>query len=187
MGPVGRYELSLFLEPDAMIDPQINPECRKMVLTSQIIVAALFTGCLSFLLIVLLIMPGKLDGWDLGLSKPMTSVALVVAFSILAARIIVPGIITEPMLRQLAQRKPKDPDWNDLFGVYQTTLIIKAAMLEGATFLLLIMHMLEHSPWTLALAVVFLLIILMHIPTPFRVNDWIEQQTLAIKEQRSMQ
>ncbi|MEI8374988.1 MAG: hypothetical protein WCJ35_19360 [Planctomycetota bacterium] len=91
-----------------MIDPQVDPERRKMVLTSQIIVAALFAGCLSFLLIVLLIMPGKLDGWDLGLSKPMTSVALVVAF---------------------------------------------------------------------------LLIILMHLPTPFRVNDWIGQQTLAIKEQ----
>jgi len=168
-----------------MLDP--HPERRKMVLTSQIIVAALFAGCLSFLLIVLLVMPGKLDGWDLGLSKPMTSVALVVAFSILAARIIVPGIITEQMLRQFARRESKEPDWKNLFGVYQSTLIIKAAMLEGATFLLLIMHMLEHSPWTLALAVAFLLIILMHMPTPFRVDDWIERQSLAIKEQRSLQ
>ena len=76
-----------------------------------------------------------------GTGQPLTLVALVVAFGILGARIIVPGVITAQMLRQLARREPKEPDWKDLFGVYQTTLIIKAAMLEGATFLLLIMHM----------------------------------------------
>ncbi len=165
-----------------MLDPQVDPERRKMVLTSQIILAALFAGCLFFLLIVLLIVPGKLASWDLGLDKPMSSVALVVAFGILAARIIVPGVITNQMLRQLAQREPKAPDWKDLFGVYQTTLIIKAAMLEGATVLLVIMYMLEHSPWTLALAVVFLLLLPMHIPTPLRVDDWIERQSLAVRE-----
>ena len=35
-----------------MLDPQADPERRKMVLTSQIIVAALFAGCLFFMLIV---------------------------------------------------------------------------------------------------------------------------------------
>ena len=169
-----------------MLDPQVDPERRKMVLTSQIIVAALFAGCLFFLLTVFLIVPGKLGGWDLGLGQPMTCVALVVAFSILATRIIVPGVITTQMLRQLAQREPKEPDWKDLFGVYQTTLIIKAAMLEGATFPLLIMHMLEHSPWTLALAAVFLLLLLMHMPTPLRVDDWIERQSAAVKEIASL-
>ena len=165
-----------------MFDPQADPERRKMVLASQIIVAALVAGCLFFLLIVVLVVPGKLGSWDLGLGKPMTCVALVVAFGLLAARIIVPGAITAQLLRQLARREPKEPDWKDLFGVYQQTLIIKAAMLEGATFLLLVMHMLERSPWTLALAVVFLLILLMHIPTRPRVDDWIERQSLAVRE-----
>jgi hypothetical protein len=127
-------------------------------------------------------MPGKLGSWDLGLGKPMTCAALVVAFGLLAARIIVPGVITGQTLRQLARRESKEPDWKDLFGVYQTTLIIKPAMLEEATFLLLVMHMLERSPWTLALAVVFLLILLMQMPTPLRVDDWIERQSLAVKE-----
>jgi hypothetical protein len=167
-----------------MLEPQEDPERRKMVLTSQIIVAALFAGCLFFLLIVLLIVPGKLGSWDLGLAQPMTCVALVVAFGILAARIVVPGVITNQMLRQVAQRQPKEPDWKDLFGVYQTTLIIKAAMLEGATFLLMIMYMMEHSPWTLALAVVFLLLLLMHMPTPLRVDDWIERQSVSVREMR---
>lgn len=170
--------------PDTMSNPEMTPERRKMVLTSQIIVAALFAGCLFFLLIVLLIVPGKLGSWDLGLGQPMTCVALVVAFGILAARIVVPGVITNQMLRQVAQRQPKEPDWKDLCGVYQTTLIIKAAMLEGATFLLMIMYMLEHSPWTLALAVVFLLLLLMHMPTPLRVDDWIERQSVSVREMR---
>jgi hypothetical protein len=153
-----------------------------MVLTSQIIVAALFAGCLFFLLIVLLIMPGKLGSWDLGLDKPLTCVALAVAFGILAARIILPGVVTAQMLRQLARRESKEPDWKDLFGVYQTTLIIKAAMLEGATFLLLVMYMLEHSPWTLTLAMAFLVLLLMHMPTPSRIDDWIERQSLEVEE-----
>lgn len=145
--------------------------------------AALIAGCLFFLLIVLLIVPGKLGSWDLGLGKPMTCSALVVAFSILVARIIVPGMTTAQMLRRLSRREAtREPDWKDLFGVYQTTLIIKAAMLEGATFLLLVTHMQERSPWTLALAVVFLLILLMHMPTPLRVDDWIERQSLAVRE-----
>lgn len=171
-------------EPDIMLDPQTDPERRKMVLTSQIIVAALFAGCLFCLLIVLLILPGKLGNWHLGLDKPMTSVGLVAAFGILAARIILPGVITAQMLRQLAGRKSKEPDWKDLFGVYQTTLIIKVAMLEGATFLLVIVYMIEHSPWTLTLAVVFLLLLLMHMPTPLRVDDGIERQSVTVNEMR---
>ncbi len=43
--------------------------------------------------------------------------------------------------------------------------------------------MLERSPWTLVLAVVLLPILLLHIPTPRRVDDWIERQSLAIKGQ----
>ena len=167
-----------------MLDPQTDTERRKMVLTSQIIVAALFIGCLFFLLIVLLIVPGTLGSSDLGPDKPLTCAALVAAFGILAARIIVPGVITNQMLQQLAQRKSKEPDWKDLFGVYQSTLIIKAAMLEGATFLLVIAYMVEHSPWTLAVAVVFLLLLAMHMPTPLRVDDWIERQSIAVKERQ---
>ena len=97
------------LEPDAMLDPQIDPERRKMVLTSQIIVAALVAGCLFFLLIVLLIVPGKLGSWDLGLGKPMTCVALVVAFGILAARIIVPGVVTARCYGSLPSESPRNP------------------------------------------------------------------------------
>jgi hypothetical protein len=152
-----------------------------MVLTSQIILAALVAGCLLFLLIVVLVAPGKLAGWDVGPDKPLTCAGLVVAFSILAAGIVVPGVITGQMVRQLSGREQK-LDWKDLFGVYQTTLIIKAAMLEGATFLLLVMHMLERSPWTLGLAVASLLLLLMHMPTPSRVDDWIERQSPAARD-----
>ena len=160
-----------------MFELQADPARRKMVLTSQIIVAALVAGCLFLLLNVLLIVPGKPSSWDVQVIRPMTTVGLVAAFGILAARIIIPGIVTAQMLRQLAQREPEEPDWKDLFGVYQTALIIKAAMLEGAIFLLLIMYILEHSPWTLALAAVFLLMLLMHMPTLPRVDDWIERQS----------
>jgi hypothetical protein len=170
-----------------MLDPQTDPQRRTMVLAAQIIVAALVAGCLFFLLIVLLILPGELGGWEVGWNKPVTMVAIVGAFGILAARIIVPGVVTAQMLRQLARRAPQEPDWKDLFGVYQTTLIIKAAMLEGAIFLLLVAHMVERSPWTLALAVALLAAVLLHMPTPLRVEEWIQRQSRAVEEQRSMQ
>jgi len=35
---------------------------------------------------------------------------------------------------------------------------------------------------TLALAVVFLVLLLLHMPTPLRVDEWIERQSLAVKE-----
>jgi len=156
-----------------------------MVLTSQIIVGALVAGCFFFMLIVLLIGRGDFGSWELALNKPLTLVGIVAAFAILSARIVVPGVITAQMLRQLAERE-QQPEWRDLFGVYQTMLIIKAAMIEGSIFLLLVMHMTEHSRWTLALAVVLLVILLAHMPTVRRVDEWIERQTRAIQEQRSM-
>ena len=165
-----------------MLETQGDPERRKMVLTSQIIVAALAAGCLFLLLIVLLMVPGTLGSWDLGLGKPLTLIALLAAFGILGARIVVPGVIAAQMLRQLARRGAKEPEWKNLFAVYQTTLIIKAAMLEGAIFLLLVMHMLERSPWTLVLAMVLLLVLLMHVPTSLRVDDWIQRQSLALEQ-----
>jgi protein-S-isoprenylcysteine O-methyltransferase Ste14 len=167
-----------------MLDPQADPQRRKMVLGSQIIVAALVAGCVFFLLIVLLIVPGKLGSADLGPSKPLTSLALVAAFVMLATRVVVPGIITAQMLRPFPPQQAAETGWTGLFGVYQTSLIIKVAMLEGATFLLLITHMVERSPWTLALAVAFLLIILMHMPTLRRVDDWIQRQSRAIEERQ---
>ena len=91
--------------------PQVDPERRKMVLAAQIIVAALVAGCLFFLLIVVLIVSGKFGNWEFGPSKPITLIALVVAFGILAARIIVPGVVTGQMLRPYAQPGAKEPDW----------------------------------------------------------------------------
>lgn len=158
-----------------MFDLQADPERRQMVLASQIIVAALFAGCLFFLLIVVLIVPGKLGNWQLGPSKLMTLVSLVAAFGVLVARIVVPAAVTAQMLGRLARPGAEGPGWRELFGVYQATLIVKVALLEGAIFFLLVAHMTERSPWTLALAVVLLLMVLMHMPTPSRVDHWIER------------
>jgi hypothetical protein len=167
-----------------MLDSQADPQRRQMILGSQIIVAALVAGCVFFLLIVLLIVPGKLGSGDLGPSKPLSSLALIASFFLLAARVVVPRIIAAQMLRRFTPQRAPETGWTSLFGVYQTSLIVKVAMLEGATFLLLITHMIERSPWTLALAVALLLIILMHMPTPRRVDDWIQRRLRAIEERQ---
>jgi hypothetical protein len=169
-----------------MFDPQADAEQRKALVASQIIVAALFVGCLFFLLIVLLIVPSKLGGWELGPGRPLSLAALVMAFGILGARAIVPGVATAQMLRRFASQESGAPEWKGLFGVYQATLIIKVAMLEGVVFMLLIAHMVERSPWTLSAAVVLLTLLLLHMPTPRRVDDWIERQAIAVGQQRGL-
>ena len=167
-----------------MSTSEMTPEQRKMVLISQIVVASLVAGCLFFLLVVVFVGRDKLGTWELRPNQqPMTVLALVVAVSLLAMRIIVPRIITGQMLRALFQRESADPSWKDVFCVYQTTLIIKAAMIEGAIFLLLVMHLIEHSPWSLAAAVVFLAILLLHMPTPQRADNWIERQSQKQREE----
>ena len=158
-------------------------EQRKLVWISQIIVANLIAGCLLFLLIVVFAVQGQLGAWELRPNQqPMTVLALIVAFIMLAIWTIVPRIITAQLLRSLFQRESAAPSWKDVFRVYQTTLIVKAAMIEGAIFLLLVMHMIERSSWSLAAAVVFLAILLLHMPTPQRVDNWIERQSQKQRE-----
>jgi hypothetical protein len=171
-----------------MQDSQVDPERRKMVLVAQIIVAALVAGCLFFMLIVLVAGRGHFSSAELGLDKqPLTTIGLIAALVVVAARLVVPRVVTGQMLQQLSRRDSKEPEWNDLFSVYQTILIIKAALVEGVIFLLLVVHMIEHSPWSLALAVAFMAVLLLHVPSASRVDEWIERQSMAIREQRSMQ
>ncbi|MCA9068092.1 MAG: hypothetical protein KDA84_04180 [Planctomycetaceae bacterium] len=61
---------------------------------------------------------------------------------------------------------------------YQVELIIKLALLEGATFFNIIAYQMERQWWTLAIVVLLLVLIAAKFPTISVIQQWIERQTL---------
>ncbi|MGA2703274.1 MAG: hypothetical protein ABSH35_19540 [Isosphaeraceae bacterium] len=71
-----------------------------------------------------------------------------------------------------------------LAQLYQTQLIIGAAMLEGAAFFATIAYMLERNPIALATAIVLLGALVARFPTSDRVNAWLDRQLGLLQEER---
>jgi len=71
-----------------------------------------------------------------------------------------------------------------LAQLYQTQLIIGAAMLEGAAFFATIAYMVERNPIALATAIVLLGALIARFPTSDRVNAWLDRQLGLLQEER---
>lgn len=153
--------------------------------TCQIIIGALVMGVVSFLVIVVLF---------IRLEKPLdppiiTYVALAMGASVLAMSFFVPGAVITQMRRQIAKGAAppsgKSPEEKTvLLPIYQTQLIIGAALLEGGAFFATIAYMLERKPIALAAAGVLLGVLLTRFPTIDRLRGWIDRQTETMLEER---
>jgi hypothetical protein len=75
-------------------------------------------------------------------------------------------------------------DTGSLAQLYQTQLIVGAAMLEGAAFFAGIAFMLERNPIAAAVALVLLAVLAARFPTRDRVAGWLDRQLELIKEER---
>ena len=73
-----------------------------------------------------------------------------------------------------------------LWFVYMTKTIVGAAILEGATFFLIVVFMLERSPLMAACAVALMAVVAAHFPTIGRVSEWIADRLRRLDEQRQM-
>jgi len=78
-----------------------------------------------------------------------------------------------------------------LAPIYQTQLIIGAAMLEGAAFFATIAYMfatiaymVERNPLALATAIALLGALVARFPTSDRVNAWLDRQLGLLQEER---
>jgi len=82
--------------------------------------------------------------------------------------------------------KPLDPasTTGKLVQLFQSQLIIGAALLEGAAFFAGIAYMLERSPLALATAIVLLIALAARFPTSGRVHAWFDRQRELIEEDR---
>jgi hypothetical protein len=71
-----------------------------------------------------------------------------------------------------------------LVQLYQTQLIIGAAMLEGGAFFAAVAYMVERNPLALATAIVLLGTLAARFPTSDRVNAWLDRQLGLLQEER---
>lgn len=173
------------------------------VRTLQIIVAALCSGLLMFLAIVLLMglettEPAPAANAAEGESgfALLTLVAAAFTLVAIAMSFIVPRVIVAQTLRRFAASEPAKSNSSGegpsgaeaqaLLGLHQTQTIIGAAMLEGAGMFVIIAYMLEGQPAVLLLLVLLLLGILARFPTLPRVVEWLVTKSRTIDELRAL-
>jgi hypothetical protein len=107
-------------------------------------------------------------------SEPfLTYIAAGGAVFVIAASIFVPRFFASPVERSFSGDS-KSLSVRPLAATYQTLLIIRCALLEGAAFFSLVAYMIERQPIAIGAAVVLLVALLANFPTASRLEAWIE-------------
>jgi len=155
-------------------------------------------GCVFFLVIVLALAAGAGQPADVPV---VTYAASAMAAAAVCARLILPGVLVAQARRKMRQgasvtgraslstvsidSADQNGDIVKLTQVFATRTITAAALLEGATLLLLIAFMIERSPLSLIFAAMLLLALVALFPTQSRTAAWIEGQQRLLDEERS--
>jgi len=145
-----------------------------MIRTMQIIALALPQGVILFALIAVFVLGA--------LSQPSSgnAVSLIAAgFAAVAfvAHLVVPNLIAG---RRVNTQTP--PTELQPYGAYQSQMIMKVALLEGAAFFNVIATIIEHNWWSLGIAGLLVGWMLTNFPTRGRVERWIAEQGIARRE-----
>lgn len=161
-----------------------NPQNLRQL---QIIVGALVTGCVVFLAITQVV-DHQGEALDKGQTPIQTYIAIVYAVMSLAARVVAPGVMVSAGRKRIVGAGDEDLDESrvreSLMQLLLTKTIVGAAIIEGATFFMLIAHMIEGMPLTLVLAVALIVVLAFHMPTRSGVTHWIEDQLALIDQER---
>lgn len=176
-----------------MLDSQQQEYLDRFTTTVQIIIGALAFGVLAFAIVVILMQPEQADADESGINSLMAAGAAVVALLML---MVVPKILQSNMRQSIvdgnflvknipAPVATELGDFGSLTAMYQVTLIVGAAILEGAAFYNLIAYMLEHQSINLLFAVGLLIAILFKFPTRGGIESWINDEQTLIAELRA--
>jgi hypothetical protein len=140
------------------------------VLTSQIIVAALCMGVLTFGGFALF-----QSGFKFVLPPTMTTlIGVFAAVSAIAMSFLVPAFMGHLSATRLgASQEAVTEIVKKLFSVYQVQLIIGCAFLEGAAFLNVILYQTSHNIMSIVSAALCVALMVVRIPTKAKIQDWI--------------
>jgi hypothetical protein len=170
----------------------------RATLTMQIIVGSLAAGVVMFSAVTLVLATQQ--------PKPVADTPLLTYMSIVAAPVAILAALTIPGFLVRSQRQPilagkptlragsiggsplpeAEQSLGPYIGGYQTALIVRSAILEGAAFFSLMAFMLEGQTASLVAVGVLFLFILSGVPTRSRVEEAIERQRRTVDEMRQM-
>jgi hypothetical protein len=166
---------------------------RGHVRTMQIICGALAAGIVTFLVVVLV-----LNGAPDAAAEPgvLTFISAGFFLVMLVISFLVPRIIVQGQIKQIAlgtwkppQQLPAGFDLSSesakLLLAYQTHMIVRLAMLEGAAFFALIAYLLEGHWLALCVGIAALALLLSQFPTRGRLENWADHaraQMQAIRQ-----
>jgi len=171
----------------------------QAIRTLQIVVAAMAAGVLSFLVVALMINAGRaMQPPDMPI---LTYMAIAAAPAAIVVATLFPGVVLRSQRQAILDGRQAFPTSDSgsiaqsadiadstqtYFGGYQTALIIRSAILEGAAFFAVTSYLLESMWWSLVVAVVLLLFILVGFPTQSRAEDAVERERRAVEELRQL-
>ena len=161
----------------------------RTIRSVQIIVVALALGPIVFAGMILFQRMNK------GPQRDAMIAYLAAGFAVtaLAARGVVGAATTTAQRKRIAARAwspgpnaaPVNLTDGDRFlFVFQQKTIIEAALVEGATFFVLISFMIAGQWWSLAVAGVLLLFLIVPFPTYDRVESWVRYQLELMEMER---
>jgi hypothetical protein len=173
----------------------------KQVRVLQLVVAAMISGILMFLIVVCLTAghgPAQEE------HPIVTTIALAMAALCVILRLIVPDVVVSAARRKIlrgeynpgasatwaAKRQALEAffrrtgDAGRLMAVYMTTTVLAGAILEGAAFLLLVAYLVDRQAVSLAVAIAILVALAAHMPWRARVFAWIDRELGHLEQQR---
>ena len=138
----------------------------KVASLLRIIIAAMVMGCLMFGAFVVFTQgPFNQPAKEMQLSLMAAGMALT---STLLAFVIPPIVVQ-------SQTRNANGDRQTFLQAYATMTIIAVALLEGSTFFVIFTIMSEHHWWSLAIAVFLIGLMLTHIPSKMRIEQWLDE------------
>ncbi len=158
-----------------MPDPNIK-DSRQMVLVIQIIAFALLMGVGTFLLITIFLTQGQ---------QPKQGQLAYMGIGMAVLALVGQGFVRLQLDFSKVKQESFDPRSDEALlafaPVYQTEVIIKLALLEGAAFMNGVAYLLEVQWWSLAAMGALLAFMGLKFPSRSRITNWIERRTVDLR------
>jgi hypothetical protein len=158
----------------------------------QIIQGAIVAGALIYALVAFVIrqngiMKGRAEQPILSYVMSAFALMALIQFPILTRR------IAKENRRKIATGLPLTgstqpqgiSDTALLLASFQTQMIVGAAIVEGATFGLIVAYLFDATSWTLIGAIVLSAVNALQLPTRSRLERWLDEQRELIQQERA--